>query len=90
MCAIDLGFSKEHHHVRKDEEGQYRAVAGAAEQVRYRAPRYGTAGNLVAWQVRYPDPKRPGKKVQRQFKPDMEHGVDWLQCVRQSDEGRMT
>ncbi|HJI54161.1 hypothetical protein ACE15W_07295 [Bifidobacterium catenulatum subsp. kashiwanohense] len=53
-------------------------------------PRYDTAGNLVAWQVRCPDPKRPGKKVQCQFKPDMEHEVDWLQCVRQSDEGRMT
>ena len=36
MRAIDPGFSKEHHHVRKDEEGQYGAVVGAAEQVRHR------------------------------------------------------
>lgn len=46
-------------------------------------PRYDTAGNLVAWQVRYPDPKRPGKKVQRQFKPDMEHEAhQWLEEER--------
>ena len=24
-------------------------------------PRYDASGDLVAWQVRYPDPKRPGK-----------------------------
>ena len=46
-------------------------------------PRYDAAGNLIAWQVRYPDPKRPGKKVQRQFKPDMEHEAhQWLEGER--------
>lgn len=25
-------------------------------------PRYDASGDLVAWQVRYPDPKRPGKR----------------------------
>lgn len=46
-------------------------------------PRYDASGDLVAWQVRYPDPKRPGKKVQRQFKPDMEHEAhQWLEEER--------
>ena len=46
-------------------------------------PRYDASGDLVAWEVRYPDPKRPGKKVQRQFKPDMEHEAhQWLEEER--------
>ncbi len=36
MHVVDYGFSKEHHRIRKDEEGQYGTVVGAAEQVRHR------------------------------------------------------
>ena len=34
--------------------------------------RYDRTGALIAWQVRYPNPLEPGKRVQRQFKPDQE------------------
>lgn len=47
------------------------------------SPRYDSQGDLIAWQVRYPDPVRKGKRVQRQFKPDMELTArKWLEEER--------
>ena len=83
MRVVDYEFSKEHHRVRKDEEGQYGTVSGRRGLFGTVTPRYDASGDLVAWQVRCPDPKRPGKKVQRQFKPDMEHEAhQWLEEER--------
>lgn len=46
-------------------------------------PRYGVDGTLAAWQVRYPNPLEPGRKVQKQFKPHQEHEAHvWLENER--------
>ncbi len=43
-------------------------------------PRFRENGELIAWQVRYPNPLEPGKRVQRQFKPWQELDArTWLE-----------
>ena len=45
--------------------------------------RYDRTGALIAWQVRYPNPLEPGKRVQRQFKPDQElEARRWLEAEK--------
>lgn len=45
--------------------------------------RYDRTGMLIAWQVRYPNPLEPGKRVQRQFKPDQElEARRWLEAEK--------
>lgn len=43
-------------------------------------PRFDANGKITAWQVRYPNPLAPGKRVQRQFKPWQELDArTWLE-----------
>ncbi|NMM97216.1 phage integrase family protein [Bifidobacterium sp. DSM 109959] len=74
LFAIKGDFMPRNRRPKKNQTARPRSAWGTV------IPRFDENGGIIAWQVRYPNPLAPGKRVQRQFKPWQELDArTWLE-----------
>lgn len=74
LFAIKGDFMPRNRRPKKNQTTRPRSAWGTV------IPRFDENGGIIAWQVRYPNPLAPGKRVQRQFKPWQElEARTWLE-----------